>query len=128
MPSRVSTAPVSGSSPTQSARRGRAEIAALRRQLLAIVDEQKPMTCRQVFYQAVSRGLIDKTEGQYKQTICRLLAKMRREGELPYDWIADNTRWMRKPTTHSDLLGMLHYAQQTYRRAIWDDQDAYVEI
>jgi hypothetical protein len=86
------------------------------------------MTVRQVFYQAVSRGLIDKTEAQYKQTVCRLLADMRRSGDLPFRWIADSTRWMRKPDTHGGLANMLEKSQRTYRRAIWDDQDVYVEI
>jgi hypothetical protein len=100
----------------------------LRRSLLAIIEKYKPMTVRQVFYQAVSRGLIDKTEREYKGRICRLLALMRKEGELPYDWIADNTRWMRKPDTFTGLAAMLEYSQQTYRRAIWEEHDCYVEI
>jgi hypothetical protein len=53
---------------------------------------------------------------------------MRRSGEIPYGWIADNTRWMRKPTTYSSMENMLSITAQTYRRAIWDNQDAYVEI
>lgn len=86
------------------------------------------MTVRQVFYQLVSRGLIEKTEGAYKSVVCRLLVLMRRDGTLPYGWIADNTRWMRKPVTHSSLGAMLERSQRTYRRAIWNDQDFYVEV
>ena len=86
------------------------------------------MTVRQVFYVAETQGLIEKTENEYKQTICRPLANMRRDGALPYDWLADNTRWQRKPRTYSGLAGMLDSAQRTYRRAIWDDQEVYVEI
>jgi hypothetical protein len=54
---------------------------------------------RGVFYQAVTRGLVAKTEAEYKRTVIRLLGIMRREGELPYGWIADETRWMRKPAS-----------------------------
>lgn len=116
-----------GTSPVKRQRRTQNAIAELRGSLRGIVAKYKPMTVRQVYYQAVTRALIDKTENGYK-TICRLLADMRREGELPYEWIADNTRWMRKPKTYSGLAGMLDYAQRTYRRSVWDDQDAYVEI
>ena len=28
---------------------------------------------------------------------------MRRAGDLPYDWLADNTRWQRKPTTFDSV-------------------------
>lgn len=86
------------------------------------------MTVRQVFYQAVSRGLIDKTEAEYKRTIVRLLTQMRKNNELPWHWMADNTRWMRKPNTHDNLATMMERSQELYRRALWNDQDAYVEV
>jgi hypothetical protein len=86
------------------------------------------MTVRQVFYQLVAQGIIKKSEAEYKNTVCRLLVEMRRDSELPYGWIADNTRWMRKPDTYTSMEAMLANCQRTYRRALWDDQDAYVEI
>lgn len=100
----------------------------LRRKIHDVVAEEQPMTVRQVFYQLVSRAVIPKTESQYKSTVCRLLADMRRSGEIPYSWIADNTRWMRKPKTYSSMSSMLELTQRTYRRAIWNDQPVYVEI
>ncbi len=109
-------------------RRTKAEIEYLKAHLYHIVKEMKPMTVRQIFYQAVSLGLIAKSEQEYKGTIVRLLTQMRRNDELPWHWIADNTRWMRKPNTHNDLKTMLEESQELYRRALWRDQDAYVEI
>ena len=53
---------------------------------------------------------------------------MRRSGEIPYGWIADSTRWMRKPRSYTSLADMLRVTTETYRRALWDDQDAYVEV
>ena len=76
----------------------KAEMAERREALFDIVAEQQPMTVRQVFYQATVRGVIEKTEAGYAK-VQTLLADMRRDGELPYQWLADNTRWMRKPTT-----------------------------
>jgi len=58
----------------------------------------------------------------------RLLTEMRRAGDIPFDWIADNTRLMRKPRTYSSLEAMLTQTKEFYRRALWDDQDAYVAI
>jgi hypothetical protein len=55
-----------------------------------------PMTVRQMFYALVSRGSIPKTEQGYGQVGYHLL-HMRRAGLIPYSFIADNTRWMRKP-------------------------------
>jgi hypothetical protein len=81
-----------------------------------------------VFYQLVGLRVVDKTEAEYKTTVGRLLVEMRKDGEIPFGWIADNTRWMRKPRTYSSLRGMLELTKKTYRRALWDDQGAYVEI
>lgn len=119
---------ISGSRSTNGSRRGRAEMRALREALVTLVAANRPMTVRQVFYQAVSHGLIAKSEAEYKGTIVRLLTDLRKDGELPYDWIADNTRWMRKPSSYSGLRDMLEQEQQLYRRSVWDNQDAYVEV
>jgi hypothetical protein len=119
-------APQSGERPRQ--RRTRADILKLRMALQDIVASGKPMTVRQVFYRAVAAGLIDKTEAEYKTTIGRLLVAMREDGELPYDWIADGTRWMRKPRSFSTLDEAVQRWQAEYRRDLWDTQDQYVEI
>lgn len=100
----------------------------IRKTIHWVLSQDSPMTVRQVFYQLVSLGVIDKTEGEYKATAVRLLANMRRTGEIPFGLIADNTRWMRKPTTYSSLEQALQRTAEHYRRSVWDDQDCYVEI
>jgi hypothetical protein len=75
-----------------------------------------------------SAGEIPKTEAAYKNVVGRLLLKARIAGDIPFDWIADNTRWMRKPRTYGSMQDALETCARAYRRAVWDDQDAYVEI
>jgi hypothetical protein len=120
-------APVYGSSSIR-VRRTRAEINAIREALFETLAEDHPMTVRQVFYRLVSRGAIAKTEAEYQRTVIRLLGEMRREKIIPFHWIADNTRWQRKPTTFSSIEHLLRNAAQAYRRALWDNQSAYVEV
>lgn len=96
--------------------------------MIAALAEDHPMTVRQVFYRLVSSGVIAKSEAEYKSTVVRLLGVMRRSGEIPFGWIADNTRWMRKPVTYSSFDSMLEHSVRTYRRSVWDSQDCYVEI
>jgi hypothetical protein len=115
-------------SPTKRARRSKGDVARVRGEILAVLAVSNPQSVRQLFYQLVTRGAIDKTEADYKQTVCRLTAEMRRSGELPYDWLADSTRWMRKPTTYASLNSMLEHQQDFYRRDLWAEQDAYVEV
>lgn len=109
-------------------RRSRTDIEHIKTWLYVLLAEENPMTCRQVFYRAVSAGIIDKTEGEYKQTIIRLLTEMRKAQELPWQWLADNTRWQRKPDTSTGLASMLKNTAKFYRRALWKDQPHYVEI
>ncbi len=118
----------SGSRSTSGRRRSKADITALKSTLFTLIREDRPMTVRQVFYRLVSMGAIGKSEAEYKGTVVRLLTKMRLDGDLPFDWIADQTRWMRKPTTHGSLAKCLERTAEAYRRSLWDDQDVYVEI
>jgi hypothetical protein len=120
--------PAYGSTPTNGGRRTKAQMASIRNGLWRIVRADQPMTVRQVFYRAVSAGLVAKTEAEYKTTVGRLLVEMRRTGEMPYGWIADNTRWMRKPRTWHGLRDMLDARAQLYRRALWDSQDCRCEV
>ena len=116
------------SSSIKRKRRTKSELDDVKESILGIIAENDSMTVRQLFYQMVSRGLIDKSEREYNNTVSRLATQMRKFGEMPYDAIADNTRWMRKPASHSSLEGFLEQQQRFYRRDLWQDQDAYVEI
>ncbi|HEY2838257.1 MAG TPA: hypothetical protein VGJ26_03865 [Pirellulales bacterium] len=119
---------VSRSSPTKAKRRTAYDIQRITDCIYAELAADHPMTVRQMFYRLVSKGVIAKTESEYKQTVCRLASVMRRRGDIPYGWFADGTRWQRKPQTHSSLQSMLDSSAKFYRRSLWNDQDAYVEI
>ncbi len=116
------------SSPIKRRRRTRAELGELKGQMLEIVAENRPMTCRQLFYQMVSRGLIEKEESEYQNTVIRLATVLRRAGEMPFRWLTDNTRMMRKPLSHQSLSTFLEDTQSFYRRDLWQDQSDYVEV
>jgi hypothetical protein len=124
----LTTAGAYGSRPIKRYRRGGAEMEAIREGLYEIVADGAPMTVRQVFYQATVAGLVEKSEAQYKGTVARLLLEMRRDGTIPYRWIADNTRWMRKPSTYNGLADFIARHQRAYRRDLWAEADIYVEV
>jgi hypothetical protein len=84
------TSSVYGSKPIKRDRRTKAKIDQLKDTIYGVVEEDQPMTVRQVFYRLVSLGAIPKTESQYK-SMGRLLVNMRRAEELPFDWIVDST-------------------------------------
>jgi len=117
-----------GSRPIRRQRRSKSDMGDIREEIIKALSVDQPMTVRELFYRLVSQGAIAKSEAEYKSTVIRLLGEMRRDGSVPFDWIADNTRWMRKPRTHSSLENALRVTAATYRRAVWDEQDAYIEI
>jgi hypothetical protein len=80
-----------------------------------------------MFYALTVLGAIPKTEQGYKQVGYHLL-KMRRTSIIPYDFLADNTRWMRKQDSYASLADFLGRSQDLYRKAVWDDVDVRVEI
>jgi hypothetical protein len=114
-------------SPIKRIRATKAEVEERREALLEIIDVGKPMTVRQVFYQATVHGLVEKAESGYAKVQVDL-TKMRRDGSLPYDWLADNTRWQRKPTTFDGIEEALRNTAAFYRKSLWTHADSYVEI
>ncbi len=73
---------VYGTSPIKRTRRTRAEIEALDEALVEIVYDFSPATVRQVFYQAVNRGLIPKSETKGYRVVQRRLVALREAGAV----------------------------------------------
>jgi hypothetical protein len=92
-----------------------------------ILEAHHPMTLRQVFYQLVSRLVIENSVSSYAM-LSRLLAEARIRGIIPWEWMEDRTRRPRTVSMWDDLPdygnSMLHW----YRRNVWADQPSYVEV
>jgi hypothetical protein len=114
-------------SPVKRNRATKEQVLGRRQQLYNIVAEQRPMTVRQVFYQATVHNLVEKTEAGYTKVQTDLV-QMRRDGMLPYHWLADSTRWQRRPKTFNSVEDALNETARLYRRSLWADAAAYVEI
>ncbi len=114
-------------SPVKRKRSTKVEVERRRSSLYEIVGGMKPMTVRQVFYQATVRGVVEKSEAGYTKVQTDLV-HMRRSGDLPYSWLADNTRWQRKPNTFNSIKDALEDTARFYRKALWTDVAAYAEV
>jgi hypothetical protein len=95
--------------------------------LVRIVSEIAPCTVRQVYYQATQRGIVEKTEAGYEK-VQRALVTLRRSGLIPYRQITDSTRWQIKPNSFDSIADALTETARLYRRAVWSDVPAYVEV
>jgi|SRR4051794_7809904 hypothetical protein len=114
-------------SPIKRNRATKAEVEYRRLRLVGIIAEMQPMTVRQVFYQATVHNLVEKSEAGYNKVQTDLV-QMRRVGDLPYSWLADNTRWQRRPRTYNGVQAALEDTARFYRKSLWADADAYVEV
>ena len=97
--------------------------------LINYASEHGPVTVRGLYYQAEVARVpgIGKDDAGYNKIQAQVL-KLRREGRLRYDDIADATRWMRKPKTHDSVEDALESTARLYRKNLWRDAEDYVEI
>jgi hypothetical protein len=109
-------------------RRTKVAVGSIRDVLKGILEESHPQTVRQVFYAATVLGAVPKVEKEYKKTIIRLLVEGREAGEIPFEWITDNSRWMRKPPSFTGIEACLSSCADNYRRDLWAEAPDYVEI
>ncbi|NIA67605.1 hypothetical protein HBA54_03280 [Pelagibius litoralis] len=116
-------------SPVKRRRATKAEMEARATFLIGYAGGHHPVTVRGLYYQAGVHRVpgIDKTDNGYDKVQNQCL-KLRRAGRLDYDWIADATRWMRKPRTYSSAEDAVQQTAALYRKALWHDADSYVEI
>ena len=109
-------------------RRTKATITSIKAAIIDILQKDNPQTVRQVFYALTVRGVIRKEEIEYQRTVVRLLGELREAGTIPFEWIADNTRWQRKPTTFTGIEECLNATAKHYRRDLWAAMPVYVEV
>ena len=105
----------------------KAEVEARRSSIYSIVEEMRPMTVRQAFYQATVRGIVAKTEEGYDKVNSDLCV-LRRAGDMPYDWLVDNTRWAIKPMTFESVSAALLDCATNYRKDLWRREPCRVQI
>jgi hypothetical protein len=119
---------VYGTSPIKRTRRTKAEIEALDAALVEIVEQFSPVTVRQVFYQAVNRGLVPKSETKGYRVVQRRLVVLRESGVIPYGYVVDGTRYVHGHQRYNDLDEFTTYAAGLYRKDYWATSEVNVEV
>ena len=114
--------------PIKRARRSKADIDGIKQAILDVIEDDPPMTVRQVFYQLVTRGKIEKTEAQYHQVVIRLMTDMRLDGSLPFEWVVDESRRVRITQTFDSVADAIERTAKFYRRSALAQAPDYLEI
>jgi hypothetical protein len=100
----------------------------LKDKIYEIAQKNHPMTVRQVFYQLVAQGVIEKTEKEYDNAAVNPIGDMREAGQLPWEWVIDGTRWRRQPVTYPSPQEALRELARDYRKDLWANQKVHVEL
>jgi hypothetical protein len=106
-------------------RRGRGKSAHTLKVQQAIIDllsQQWPMAVRQVFYQMVVRGIIEKTEAWAGYGIVQWsLAELRKSGDIPFSKVVDNGRGVEVNRTFTDTTECINDAIEYFRLSALDE-------
>lgn len=94
---------------------------------IAVLRETHPMTVRQVYYQLVSRQVIENNRSRY-QAVSNLLVDARKDGTIPWEWIEDRLRRPRSVSMWDGLPDFADTAMASYRRDVWATQPGYLEV
>ncbi|GFP21279.1 hypothetical protein HKBW3S06_00505 [Candidatus Hakubella thermalkaliphila] len=92
-----------------------------------VLIEYNPMTLRQVYYQLVTRQVIDNCRSEY-QRLSNALVKARQEELIPWEWLEDRVRQPQVVSMWQDLPDFLNTVKRAYRKDIWPSQSQYVEV
>ena len=92
-----------------------------------VLAETHPMTVRQVYYQLVSRQVIENKRTQY-QAVSNLLRDARKDGAIPWEWLEDRLRRPREVSMWGELTDFVETVRYAYRRDVWPTQSAYLEV
>jgi hypothetical protein len=111
-------------------RRTKAQVEQLNEQIVGVLRADHPQSIRHIFYRMTDPRLpepVEKTDAGYEQVQARLV-KLRRDGVIPYDWIADMSRRGYFVNTFSGAGDFVRRMHGLYRSDLWAGADHYVEV
>lgn len=94
---------------------------------LAVLDEQHPMTIRQLFYRLVSVGAVQNNKKHY-QMVIRIMTTARIDGRCSFDYIVDRSRPEYKSSVWDDAADYARTVMHGYRKDYWSLQPHHVEV
>lgn len=84
-------------------------------------------TLKGPFYILESAYVVERSEGEYR-TVARLSGSKRLSCEVPFQWIANNTRITLQHNSYGSIVDFLEHAQKPYRRDLLATSDVYIEM
>ena len=96
--------------------------------MYAAAEAAQPITGRGIGYKLFTAGLIPSMARSEMQRVYRLLKEAREQGDIPWEWIVDETRALERTSTWADPAEYARCVARSYRRDFWDQQPVRVEV
>jgi hypothetical protein len=96
--------------------------------MIVIAEAAQPITGRGVGYKLFVQSLIPSMGRNEMRRVYRLLLKAREQGDIPWDWIVDETRSLERVSTWDDPEQYARVVARSYRRDFWNQQPVRVEV
>ena len=94
----------------------------------AYAEENQPVTVRGCCYHLFTLKLIESMAKKHTGEVSRILTRAREDGDLPWDWFADESREVEVVSTWDNMAKYGEAVMRSYRKSRWQDQDFYVEV
>src|SRR5262245_55395820 len=94
--------------------------------MYAAAEAAQPITGRGVGYKLFAAGLIDSMDEM--PMVYRLLRIAREDGDIPWEWIVDETRELEKVGTWKNRAAFARDAMRQFRLDFWNQQSWQVEV
>src|SRR5262245_43692034 len=91
-------------------------------------EAAQPITGRGIGYKLFTAGLIPSMGRADMQRVYRLLKDAREQGDIPWEWIVDETRSLERTSTWADPDAYARAVARSYRRDFWGQQPHRVEV
>ena len=92
-----------------------------------LAEYDMPLTIRQIYYQLVSRHVIENSLNSYKN-FDRVAVNGRREGLIDSSRIEDRSKPLIKQPSWNGLQDFMETVSTAYKKNVWNEQVEYVEV
>jgi hypothetical protein len=96
--------------------------------MYAKAEPAQPITGRGIGYKLFTAGLIPSMAHAEMQRVYRLLKEARERGDIPWEWIVDETRALERTQTWDSPAEYARCVAQSYRRDFWNQQPHRVQV
>jgi hypothetical protein len=96
--------------------------------MYAAAEAAQPITGRGIGYKLFTAGLIPSVARNEMQRVYRLLKEARERGDIPWEWIVDETRSLERTPTWSNSEHYARVVARSYGRDFWNQQPVRCEV